>query len=166
MIFKYPLEKIVVGTGIGKLSQLGDFEKNIYPELSKALAQITGQKSQDRPAKKSVAGFKLREGTIIGLRTTLRRARANQFLSKLINIVIPRIRDFHGIKLSSIDEHGNLNFGIKEHTVFPEIVLEDSKVDFGLQITLVPHHPMEKEEAVKFYLDLGIPLEKETAEAK
>lgn len=163
MTSKYPLRKVVVGTGLGKMSQLGDFEKTLYPAVAEALAQITGQKMQGRPAKKSVAGFKLREGTIIGLRATLRRARAAQFLNKLVNVVIPRIRDFHGIKLSSIDDHGNLNFGIKEHTVFPEIFLEDSKVDFGLQITLVPYEAMEKEEAIKFYRGLGIPLEKETA---
>ncbi|MDP3880652.1 MAG: 50S ribosomal protein L5 [bacterium] len=166
MVSKYPFKKVVVSTGLGKMSQLGDFDKTLYPAVAKALAQITGQKVQDRPAKKSVAGFKLREGTIIGLRATLRRARAHQFLNKLINIVIPRIRDFHGIKLNNIDENGNLNFGIKEHTVFPEIVLEDSKVDFGLQVTLVPQEPMEKEDAIKFYRDLGIPLEKETAEGK
>lgn len=166
MIAKYPFKKVVISTGIGKMSQLNDFEKGIYPEVSAALAQIAGQKAQDRPAKKSVAGFKLREGTIIGLRTTLRRARAKQFFDKLINIVIPRIRDFHGIKLSSIDQHGNLNFGIKEHTVFPEIILEESKVSFGLQVTLVPQQEMTKEEAIKFYRELGVPLEKIKEEAK
>ena len=164
MISKFPLKKIVVNTGLGRMSQLGDFEKGIYPEVQSALAQITGQKPEDRPAKKSIAGFKLREGNIIGMRVTLRRARMMQFLNKVANVVIPRIRDFHGIKLSNIDGHGNLSFGIKEHIVFPEIVLEESNVNFGIQVTLVPHKKMERDEAEEFYRGLGVPLERKEVE--
>lgn len=162
----YPLEKIVINTGLGRMSQLAEFEKTLKPELSSALAQITGQRPQERPAKKSIAGFKLREGSIIGLKTTLRRKRMMEFLNKLVNIVIPRIRDFHGIKIKNIDQHGNLSFAIREYTVFPEIVLEDSKFNFGIQITLVPKESLSKEEAVKFYRSLGVPLEKEVKTAK
>ncbi|MDP2629508.1 MAG: 50S ribosomal protein L5 [Candidatus Harrisonbacteria bacterium] len=166
MIFKYPLQKIVVSTGLGRLSQNAEFEKKQLPEVSAALAQITGQKAQPRPAKKSIAGFKLREGIIIGLKTTLRRERMMQFLNKTVHAVLPRIRDFHGITLTSIDERGNLTFGIKEHIVFPEIVLEDVNTIFGIEITLVPRKPLSKEEAVSLYRQLGIPLEKETANAE
>lgn len=166
MISKYPLKKIVVNTGLGRMSALSEFEKTLKPAVAADLAKITGQKPQERPSKKSIAGFKLRQGIVIGMRTTLRHKRMMDFLSRVTNIVIPRIRDFQGIKVNNIDSDGNLSFGIKEHTVFPEIVLEDTKVTFGLQITLVPQKSMSKEEAIKFYRELGVPLEREVSTAK
>lgn len=161
MISKYPLIKAIINVGIGRLSQTGDFEKKVLPEVENAIAQITGQKAQRRPAKKSIAGFKLRQGQIVGLKVTLRRNRMMQFIDRLNNIVLPRIRDFKGIKLSAVDTRGNLTFGIKEHIVFPEIVLEDTQVNFGLEISLIPREPMSKEEGTEFYRKLGFPLQKE-----
>ena len=123
------LEKIVVNTSFGKqaVSQ-ADFEKKSLPEIKRELAQILGQVAQERPARKSIAGFKIREGMVVGLRATLRGKRMNDFLSRVVNIVLPRIRDFAGIRLTRVDHSGNLTFGIKEQTVFPEIVLEESRV--------------------------------------
>lgn len=157
---KYPLEKIVVNCSFGRQAQTAEFNQKGLPEIRASLAAITGQKPEDRPAKKSISGFKLREGTVIGMRTTLRRARMMQFLSKVTNIVVPRIRDFKGIALRSIDEGSNLTFGVKEHIVFPEIISENVRVDFGIEMTLVPKQRMTRVEAIEFYRGLGIPLEK------
>ncbi len=161
MITKYPLEKIVVNSSFGKLTTLADFSDKGLPEIQQSLAAITGQKPQDRPAKKSISGFKLREGTIVGLKVTLRGKKMMQFLEKVIAIVMPRVRDFRGINTHGVDSHGNLTFGIKEHTVFPEIVLENSRVSYGIEITLVPKTAMTKEKALEFYRSLGLPLAKE-----
>lgn len=160
MKLTYPLQKIVVNVGLGKLSSQAEFEQKTLPEVIKAVAAITGQKPQSRPARKSIAGFKLRQNAIIGLKVTLRRKRMMQFLEKVAHLVTPRIRDFRGISLKSIDANGNLTFGIKEHTVFPEIILENSHVSFGIEITLVPRTNIKPAEAVEFYRSLGIPFEK------
>lgn len=163
MVTKYPLEKIVVNTSFGKLTTLADFSDKGLPEIQQSIAAITGQKAQERPAKKSISGFKLREGTIVGLKVTLRGKKMMQFLDKVNAIVMPRVRDFRGISSKGIDQAGNLTFGIKEHTVFPEIILENSRVAFGVEITLVPRKTMKRDEALAFYRGLGIPLEKEMA---
>ncbi|MDO8601581.1 MAG: 50S ribosomal protein L5 [bacterium] len=163
MITKYPLEKIVVNTSFGKLTSLADFKDKGLPEIQQSLAAITGQKAQERPAKKSISGFKLREGTIVGLKVTLRGRKMMQFLAKINAIVMPRVRDFRGISATGIDNEGNLTFGIKEHTVFPEIVLENTRVAFGVEVTLVPRSAMPREAALAFYRGLGLPLQKENS---
>ncbi len=156
------LEKIIVATGVGKAAQNAQFEANILPELNKDLAAITGQKPQPRPAKKSIAGFKLRQGQMVGLRVTLRGKRMHDFLNRMVNVALPRVRDFRGINPRQIDEQGNLTIGFHDHTVFPEIVPEDSKVDFGFQVTLVSG-VRDKKEARELFEKLGIPFEKEEA---
>ncbi|PIR88107.1 MAG: 50S ribosomal protein L5 [Candidatus Harrisonbacteria bacterium CG10_big_fil_rev_8_21_14_0_10_45_28] len=159
---KNSLEKIVVNTSFGKQATAhADFEAKFMPEIKKELSMILGQTPHPRPAKKSIAGFKIREGMILGLRATLRGEKMKQFLERVVNIVIPRIRDFQGLKLQGVDGNGNYSFGIKEQLVFPEIILEESKVIFGMEITLVPRLPMDKEKALAFYRDLGLPLQKE-----
>lgn len=161
-MMKNAIEKVVVNTSFGKLSTSApEFNDKVLPEIEESLATITGQKGQRRPARISISGFKLREGIIIGLRSTLRGARARQFIERMGAIVLPRVRDFHGIKVSGIDTDGNLTFGIKEHIVFPEIILEKTRVNFGLQVTIVPRARMDKAEALVFYKGLGIPFEKE-----
>lgn len=157
LIKKIEIEKIVVNIGIGRLSQQSNFEDKILPELIKDFSLITGQKPTICKTKKSIAGFKIRTGQTVGLKTTLRRKRMSDFLEKLIKIVFPRIRDFQGIDQKNIDGQGNLSIGLKEHTVFPEINPEISKVDFGMEISIVSK-AKTKEEAVKFYRILGIPL--------
>ncbi|MBI1961007.1 MAG: 50S ribosomal protein L5 [Candidatus Liptonbacteria bacterium] len=154
------LEKIVVNAGIGRLSQHGEFEKKALPQISDALKLITGQAPEARRARQSIAGFKVREGQIIGLRATVRRQRMVDFLERLITIVLPRVRDFRGIKSASVDGRGNLTVGIRDYTVFPEINPETAVVQFGLQITIVPRRPVRAAEAAEFYRALGVPMQK------
>ncbi|PIU98632.1 50S ribosomal protein L5 [Candidatus Wolfebacteria bacterium CG03_land_8_20_14_0_80_40_12] len=153
------INKIVVNAGVGRLSQQPHFEEKILPELIKNLSLITGQKPMTCRAKKSIAGFKIREGQIVGLKITLRRQRMFYFLEKLIKIIFPRMKDFRGISLKNIDLAGNLSIGLKEQSVFPEINLETLKVDFGLEISIVSNIK-NREEAIKLYRLLGIPLKR------
>lgn len=166
-MMKNSIEKVVINSSFGKLATNSpEFNDKILPEIEESFAAITGQKGQCRPARISISGFKLREGIIIGLKSTLRGARARQFIQRVVTIVMPRVRDFHGVKVSGIDADGNLTFGIKEHIVFPEIVLEKARVNFGLEVTIVPRSRMDHAEALAFYKELGIPFEKETAKKK
>ncbi len=153
------LEKIVINVGVGKLSQQPNFEDKILPSLIQDLSLITGQKPAVCKAKKSISGFKVRAGQIIGFKITLRRRRMYDFLKRLIKVILPRGRDFRGINLKSIDAKGNFTIGLKEHTVFPEINPETSKVDFGLEISIVSN-AKNREEAIKLYRILGIPLKR------
>ncbi len=153
------LEKIVVGIGVGKLRNQAQFEEKILPEITKELALITGQKPAPRQAKKSIAGFKIREGDIVGLQITLRGRRMNDFLSRLIHVVFPRVKDFKGINLKNIDRVGNLNVGFREQFVFPEVSAETSRVSFGLQATFVPYIK-KRDQAIELYRRLGLPLKK------
>lgn len=148
------LLKITVSSGVGK----ADKAKKALVESR--LARITGQKASARPAKQSIAQFKMREGDIVGFQVTLRGARMNEFLEKLIHITLPRTRDFRGLNATAIDEMGNLTIGIKDHTIFPETAEEDLKDVFGLAITLVTT-AKTKEEADAFFRHLGIPFKKD-----
>lgn len=147
------LEKIVINIGIGK------FDSKVLPNLMSEVALITGQKPSPRPAKKSIAGFKLREGEIVGLKVTLRGKRMEQFLERLNKVVLPRLRDFTGISTKHIDQQGNLSIGLREHVVFPEINEENLKVNFGMQITIVPKVD-SRSEAIDLYRSIGVPLMK------
>lgn len=146
------LMKIVVSSGVGKAR-----DKNRNKVVSDRLARITGQKPSERVAKKSIASFKLREGEIVGYQVTLRGDRMRDFLDKLVNIALPRTRDFRGLNASAIDDMGNLTIGIRENSIFPETSEEDLKDVFGLSITLVTT-AKTKPEAEAFYRHLGIPL--------
>jgi len=149
------LEKIVVAAKVGSMK-----DKNKIELVIDRLALITGQKPKANPAKKSIATFKLREGTVIGHSVTLRGERMNNFLDKLVHIALPRTRDFRGLKTTAIDEMGNYTIGIKEHTIFPETSDEELKDVFGLGVTLVTS-AKTKEEAEAFLRELGVPLKKE-----
>ncbi len=149
------VEKIIVSTGIGKIQ--GDKKKVAL--IADRLAKITGQKPKQNAAKVSVAGFKLREGNIIGYQVTLRGSRMDNFLDKLINIALPRTRDFRGLDAGAIDEMGNYSIGIREHTIFPETSDEDISNVFGLGITIVTT-ASTKEEAEAFLREIGMPLKK------
>ncbi len=124
------------------------------------LAKIVGQKPTLRKAKKSVASFKTREGDQIGVAVTLRGDRMFGFLDKVLNVSLPRTKDFRGINRTSVDNIGNMTFGIKEHTIFPEIKDEELKDVFGMAVTLVTT-AKTKEEATKFFELIGIPFKKE-----
>jgi large subunit ribosomal protein L5 len=151
------LKKIVVnvgtGTGLKKDKNKNDF-------VADRLAKITGQKSANRGAKKSIASFKVRQGDPIGVIVTLRGKRMYAFLEKLINVALPRTKDFRGINRTAVDSIGNLTLGIKEHTIFPETADEDIKDVFGLSITLVSSAKTKKE-GMAFFELLGIPFKKE-----
>lgn len=158
-LIKTSLEKIVVNSGVGRMSQQAQFEEKVLPEVMKEMALITGQKPQVRRSRESIAGFKVRKNQVVGLRVILRHDRMADFLERVTNAVLPRIRDFQGIDPKKIDKAGNLNFGIKEQNVFPEIIPEESRVTFGVQITLVPK-VKDHAKAAALYRELGVPLHK------
>lgn len=148
------IEKIVVSTGVGKVNK----DKKRIELIEDRLARITGQAPAARAAKKAIANFKSRTGDTVGYQITLRGQRMQAFFDKLVNIVFPRVKDFRGIKLSAIDEMGNISIGIREHTVFPETADEDSKDVFGIAITIVTS-AKNKKEAEAFLRHLGVPLQ-------
>ncbi len=123
------------------------------------LAKITGQKPTVRKAKQSNASFKIREGDEIGVAVTLRGQRMYGFLDKLFNVSLPRTKDFRGVNRTSVDAMGNITFGIKEQTIFPEIGEEDLKDIFGMAIT-IGTTATTKEEAVAFLEIIGVPFKK------
>ncbi len=149
------VEKIVISVGTGRVQ-----DKAKITLIQDRLAQITGQKPSPRPAKQSIASFKLREGDIIGYQVTLRGARMMHFLEKLIGIALPQTRDFRGLKVTAIDEMGNYTIGIKEHTIFPECGDEELKDVFSLAVTIVTT-ARDKKEAEAFLRHIGLPLKKE-----
>lgn len=152
------LEKIVVNAGVGRASgQSSDFAQRVLPHIIKDLSLITGQKPKICPARQSIAGFKLREGQIVGLQVTLRRKKMVDFLERLIKIVLPRVRDFSGLDLKSIDRSGTLSIGFKEQFVFPEISPEESPFSFSLGVNIVPKE-RNREKAIQNYRQLGLPL--------
>ncbi len=155
------LEKVVLNIGVGKVSK----DKKRMDLIVDRLAKISGQKPASRKAKKSIAAFKLREGEVVGLQTTLRGERMFGFLDKLINVALPRTKDFRGLSLTSIDKMGNCTLGIKEHIIFPEASDEELKDVFGLSITIVTSS-QNKEETTAFLRHLGFPFKKEEDKKK
>jgi large subunit ribosomal protein L5 len=153
------LERVVINTGIGKISQRPSFEEKILPGIIGDLAALSGQKPAPRAAKKSIAGFKLRQGQIVGLATTLRGKRMYDFIEKVTAIVLPRVRDFRGIDLKNVDRSGNLNLGLRDQFVFPEISADVSNTEFGIQITLVTQ-ARSRDEALALYRKLGFMFKK------
>lgn len=154
------ISKIVVNVGLGRMSQKPGFLDKMLPQIKNDLATITGQAPQERKAKKSIAGFKLRQGQIVGLRVTLRRERMVDFFERLITMVLPRVHDFGGLSLSSVDKEGGLNIGINEQFVFPETDPEKSAFTFPLGINIVPK-TANREESIQWYRELGVPLQEE-----
>lgn len=150
------ISKVVVNVGIG--SKVAKNEK--FLELVvEALLKITGQKPMVTKARKSIAGFKLREGSPVGVMVTLRGARMYDFVDRLINVALARVRDFRGIKASGFDGHGNYTLGIKEHTIFPEILFENVDQVFSMEITVAT--TATNDQAAKLLLTkLGFPFTK------
>lgn len=149
------IEKIVINVTTGEAVS----DPKVLDVISKDLAAITGQKPQIRRARKSVAAFHLRKGIPIGLRVTLRKRKAYDFLMKLINFALPRVRDFRGLSRDSFDGRGNYNFGVEEHTIFPEIEIDKVKKVFGMNITIVT--TAERDEEAYHLLEVfGFPFER------
>ncbi len=127
------LEKIVVNVGLGRAKD----DKKILETASNTIRKITGQEPVDTIAKLSIAGFKLREGNKIGIKVTLRGNRMYEFTDRLINIVLPRLRDFHGVKAGAFDKSGNYSIGFVDQSVFPELTFEETTTVHGLQVVFV-----------------------------
>ena len=147
------IQKVVVSVGVGRVRK----EKQKLELIQDRLLKITGQKPSYRKAKKSIAPFKLREGDKIGYSVTLRGKMMESFLNRFINLAIPRMRDFRGIKRESIDEMGNLTIGVPEHTIFIETGDENIQDVFGVSVTIVTT-AKNRDSAEKFLEHIGIPF--------
>ena len=150
------LEKIVINMGVG--AAVG--EKKYLEEAVDALALISGQKPIVIRARKSVAGFRLREGMAIGCKVTLRAARMYEFLDRLISLALPRVRDFRGLNPRAFDGHGNYTLGLSEQLVFPELNPDKYSRAQGMDITLVTNVQSD-EEARELLRGFGLPLQTE-----
>src|SRR3989344_3851793 len=147
------IEKVIVNTGICRLIK----DDKTADRIAKELTLIVGQKPLFRKAKKSISGFKLGEGVNVGISVTLRGKRMYDFLDRLISISLPRSRDFRGIEVKNFDKMGNLNFGIKESSIFPEINYENTKDIFGLEVTVVTT-AKNREMGIEFLKQMGFPI--------
>jgi len=149
------IEKIVLNMGLGDAVQ----NPKIVEKASQELTLIAGQKAVVTRAKKSIATFKLREGMPIGTRVTLRQEKMYDFLSKLINIALPRVRDFRGVSAKGFDGRGNFSMGITEHIIFPEIDYDKIDQIRGMNVTIVTTAKTD-ESALALLDSLGIPFRK------
>ena len=144
--------KAVINAGVGRLREDKDRQ-----DIEKHLALITGQKPAPRKAKKAIAAFKTRLGLVIGYQTTLRGRRMYDFLERFVRIALPRRRDFLGIPPCSFDPRGNLTVGVREQTVFPELIGEDYRFLFGFEVT-VATSAKRREEGIELLRLMGFPI--------
>lgn len=153
------IKKVAVNTGFGKeaVSKTGDEQKKTREAILDQLSIICGQKAVLTNAKKAIASFKLRKGLPIGAMVTLRGQKMYDFLERIINIVLPRSRDFRGIDQKSIDRQGNLTIAIKEHIAFPEVSAEKARQIFGFEITVVTN-ARSKECGLELLRLMGFPI--------
>ena len=148
------LEKIVVNVGVGD----GQSEPRLLEGAMSELGLITGQKPSIRLARRSIAGFKVREGAKIACMVTLRGDRMYEFLDRLVNIVIPRIRDFRGLAPNSFDKAGNYTLGLREQTIFPEVSIDSVAKVRGMNITFVISHSGSADESRELLRKFGMPF--------
>ena len=150
------LEKITVNIGLGKAKD----DKRLMEVATNTLTKITGQKPVETVAKKSIAAFKLRDGNKIGLKVTLRGERMYEFMDRLITVVLPRLRDFHGVSAKAFDKQGNYSLGLTDQSVFPELTFEETTTPHGLQAVMVIK--AEEQAHSRALLEkFGMPFEKE-----
>ena len=145
--------KTVVNVGVGKTLKDPKYLDSIIADLK----SVTGQQPVKTSARKSIAGFKIREGQVVGVSVTLRGQRMFDFLEKLINVALPRVRDFRGISAKGFDGSGNYNLGLKEQLVFPEISEESIEHVFGLEISVVTSAGTD-EKGKELLKSLGFPF--------
>jgi large subunit ribosomal protein L5 len=150
------LQKVVVNVGLGRAKD----DKKIIETATNTLTKITGQKPVETYAKKSIAGFKLREGNMIGLKVTLRGDQMYEFIDRVINIVLPRLRDFHGVANKAFDKQGNFSLGFTDQSTFPELTFDETTTTHGLQIVFVLRSK-EPAHAKALLEKFGMPFEKE-----
>ena len=149
------LEKIVISVGAGMYAK----DTKIMQNIADTISLIAGQKAVITSAKKSVAGFKMREGMPMGVKVTLRGNQMYNFLEKLIVIALPRVKDFRGIPRNGFDGRGNYSFGVNEQLIFPEVVYDDIMVSHGMNITFVTSAKNDKD-ALKLLELFGLPFAK------
>jgi len=155
-IFQIPaLEKVVISTGVGDFKE----EKAAIEKIAKEISKITGQKPKINLSTKAVSAFKLRIGQPVGITTTLRADRMYDFVEKLINIALPRVRDFKGTSAKAFDGKGNYSIGIRDYSIFPEVKYEEVDKAFGLQVNIKTTAKNDKD-AKALLSHLGIPFEK------
>ena len=155
------LEKVMVNVGLGKAQD----EKKLLEAAANTLLKITGQRPVPTLAKKSIASFKLRQGSQIGLKVTLRGDRMYEFVDRFINLVLPRLRDFRGVSLQAFDRDGNYSIGLTDQSSFPELSYEDTAVAHGLQITFAVR-AKQPEQSKALLMKFGLPFEKVIKESK
>ncbi len=148
------LEKVVVNVGVGSKGLKDD---KYIDAVANSLAKITGQKPQLTKARKSISSFKVREGMVVGMRVTLRGRRMYDFVEKLVNIALPRVRDFQGLSKKSFDGNGNFTIGVKEHIIFPEIKGDEIDNIHGLEVVVVTT-AKDDESAFALLKMLGFPF--------
>jgi len=151
------LDKIVVNMGVGEGMQ----DIKILEKAMDELAAITGQKPIMRRAKKAISNFKIRQGHPVGCKVVLRRAMMYEFLDRLLNVALPRIRDFRGVTEDSFDEGGNYTLGITEQAIFPEIEFDRVSRPQGMDITFVLNNVRSKEQAKELLRLFGMPFKNE-----
>lgn len=150
------LEKIIVNIGLGRAKD----DKKLMEVATNTLTKITGQSPVQTTARMSIATFKLREGNKIGLKVTLRGDRMYEFLDRLITVVLPRLRDFHGVNHKAFDKQGNYSLGLTDQSVFPELTFEETTTAHGLQVVMVIKS--EEQAHARALLDkFGMPFQKE-----
>jgi len=148
--------KVTVNTGIGKWRQ----DQKSIDEIVRDLALITGQKTVFSQARKAISSFRTRIGQPIGLKVTLRGQRMYDFIDRLVSLALPRSRDFRGLPVTSFDSKGNLTVGIHEQIIFPEILNENIKIIFGLEVCFTAN-ARTKEEGIELFKLLGFPIKLE-----
>jgi len=165
------LEKIVINSGVGKIintrkgNEVAQGEESLVENIISELSLIAGQKPHIIKAKKSIAGFKLREGTISGIRVTLRGEKMYDFLSRIINVAFPRTRDFRGFNVNrgfnvkSVDKSGNMSIGIPEQIIFAEIPHDKVRQMWGMEVTIVTSAE-DKEKGTELLRQFGMPFVK------
>lgn len=149
------IDKIIINAGLGR----GLKDPTFIDTVESTLTRITGQKPVKTKAKKSISNFKIREGMVIGMKVTLRGKRMYDFIDKLINITLPRVRDFRGLDKKTIDKNGNLTIGFKEHIAFPEIGSDEVEKLHGLEV-IINTSAKNKEEGIQLLETFGFPFKK------
>ena len=150
------ISKVVVNVGVGKTLK----DAKMLEAIIEDIRGITGQSPVKTLAKKSIAGFKIRQGQVVGLMVTLRGGRMYDFLEKFVRIALPRVRDFRGLDPKKFDGHGNYNVGIKEQIVFPETTREHLEYTFGLEVNIQTNTDDDKK-ALELLKSLGFPFQKD-----
>ncbi len=149
------LEKIVVNAGLGRAKD----DKKVLEAAANTIRKITGQQPVDTIARMSIASFKLREGNKIGIKVTLRDERMYEFADRFINIILPRLRDFHGVAERSFDKQGNYSIGLTDQSVFPELSFEETSTPHGLQV-IFNIKAKQPDHARALLEKLGMPFER------